>query len=648
MEKNYKYLFTQGEIGELTVKNRVVMTAAMTGYPGLNGEVTDRIIRYYEERARGGVGLIFTEAGVVDDTYGIVRYNQLHYTPRCINGLERLCLALKKYGTRVFAQLWHGGGICSAEVCGCQVVSSSDVPSIPGNIPRPLSREEIKELVKKYAVSARTCQLAGFDGVEIHAAHGYLVAQFLSPYFNHRKDEYGGTFENRVRFLREILEAVRKAVGKKYPISVRISADEMGKAKNQEHMDLHDGIRLAKYIDESGLVNVINISYGNKFTPNANCDPYFYETGWKENIALAIKKTVHLPTITTNTIKCPKDAEKHLEKGISDFVGILRGNLADPDFVRKTFQGREDEIRNCIGCLYCRDTRGSGQLGMRCTVNPRLGLEIDYPPHEKDGKGRTVVVIGGGPGGMEAAKILAERGFSVILFEKENKLGGKMNLASKPKHKEKIARLAETMQRQCEKAGVDIRLNTYATMKKIKELSPVAVFVATGSVPIIPNLEGTDLPNVYTAEKVLQDNLTFENKRVVIVGSGLTGMETAETLAEKGSKILMVEMLSDIGPGLLKEILEEEKKNLFRYHPEIYTQHQLLRIEKNRVEVKSLVSQERKYIEADIVVLSLGVRPRDGIGKKEPWIFVVGDAEKGGRICDAIRSGFSQAYAFIP
>ena len=195
---------------------------------------------------------------------------------------------------------------------------------------------------------------------------------------------------------------------------------------------------------------------------------------------------------------------------------------------------------------------------------------------------------------------------------------------------------------------MEIRLNTYVTMKRIKELSPVAVFVATGAVPIIPNLEGVNLPNVYTAEQVLQDNLLFEDQDVVIVGSGLTGMETAEMLAENGSNISMIEMQPDIGAGLLKEILEEEKKNLYRYNPKIYTRHQLMCIKENGVEVKNLATEEIKFIRADKIVLSLGVRPKDGIDEREPWIFVVGDAEKGGRICDAIRSGFSQAYAFVP
>lgn len=652
MERDYNYLFAPGKIGRLTVKNRIAMTAAMTGYPGLNGEVTDRIIRYYEERAKGGAGIIFTEAGVVDDICGIARYNQLHYTPRCINGLERLCLALRKYGTRVFAQLWHGGGICSPEVCGCQTVSSSDVASIPGNIPRPLTKEEIKKLVKKYVVSAKTCQLAGFDGIEIHAAHGYLIAQFLSPYFNHRTDEYGGAFENRVRLLDEILRAVREETGPGYPISVRISADEMGQELRAAHMTLEDGVRLAKYLDESGLVDIINISNGNKFTPNANCDPYFYKGGWKEPIALAVKKAVKLPTIATNTIKHPEEAERQLAKGISDFVGVLRGHLADPEFVGKAARGREDEIRGCIGCLYCRDPRGSGQMGMRCALNPRLGLEVDYPLRSKDGNGRKTAVVGGGPGGMEAARVLAERGFQVTLFEKEGILGGTMNLAAKPDHKEKIARLIRSMEVQCRKAGVDIRLNTEATPELLKEMAFEAVFAASGAVPVIPAFEGVGLPHVYTAEKVLREDRTFENKKVAVIGSGLTGMETAEILAKRGSRITMVEMLSDIGPGLLKEILDEEKKKLFQYCPDIYTRHQLVKILENGIEVRNLENNESFVIETDTVVLALGVRPRpdfvESFKEAAPQVFAVGDAEHGGRIGDAIRSGYSQAYAYTP
>lgn len=291
-------------------------------------------------------------------------------------------------------------------------------------------------------------------------------------------------------------------------------------------------------------------------------------------------------------------------------------------------------------------------MGMRCALNPRLGLEVDYPLRSKDGNGRKTAVVGGGPGGMEAARVLAERGFQVTLFEKEGILGGTMNLAAKPDHKEKIARLIRSMEVQCRKAGVDIRLNTEATPELLKEMAFEAVFAASGAVPVIPAFEGVELPHVYTAEKVLREDRTFENKKVAVIGSGLTGMETAEILAKRGSRITMVEMLSDIGPGLLKEILDEQKKKLFQYCPDVYTRHQLVKILENGIEVRNLENNESFVIETDIVVLALGVRPRpdfvESFKEAAPQVFAVGDAEHGGRIGDAIRSGYSQAYAYTP
>lgn len=649
MDQKYEHLFAPGKIGNLTIKNRIVMAPAMTGFPGLDGEVGNRLIGYYEERAKGGVGAVIVEAGTIDECHSLGRYNQIYYQPKAAAGLERLCEALHRYDTKVFAQLWHGGNTCDPEMNHGVIYSASDVPVISGWIPHPLSKEEITALVERYAAAAGLCKKVGFDGVEVHAAHGYLIAQFLSRHFNRRTDEYGGSFENRVRFLDEILRAVRDAVGPGYPVSVRFSADEMASDYDEDHMTLEDGLRLAKHLDGSGLVDVLNVSYCNRLTPNANCDPYFYESGWKARIAKQIKDAVSCPVMSTNTVKSPEDGERQLAEGASDFVLLGRGLIADPHFAKKARQGRGDEIFQCIGCLLCRESMGGA--GMLCSVNPCAGYETEYRTFRQDGAGRAVAVIGGGPAGMKAAWVLAKRGFSVKLYEREQELGGTLNLADQPSHKGQLTRLNRTLQRHLTEAGVAVSLGTEATPELLRRDGTVGVFLATGAIPVVPPIEGIDLSHVFLAEQVIRDHLTLSG-HVAVIGSGLTGLEVAEMLARKGSKVTIVEMRDQLGPGIYSEIMREMSKELNGYRLNVHTGSKLVSIKTGKIQVEEVRTGATKWLEADAVVLAMGVRPQPGLEETFRQAFdqvvVIGDAGRGGRIYQAIKEGFCKAFVFEP
>lgn len=623
------------------------MAPAMTGFPGLDGEVGNRLIEYYVERAKGGAGAVLVEAGTIDEFHSLGRYNQIYYLPKAAAGLERLCEALHRYDTKVFAQLWHGGNTCDPEMNHGVIYSASDVPAIPGWVPRPLQKEEITALVKRYAAAAALCKKVGFDGVEVHAAHGYLIAQFLSRHFNRRTDEYGGSFENRVRFLDEILRAVRDAVGAGYPVSVRFSADEMASDYDEDHMTLEDGLRLAKHLDDSGLVDILNVSYCNRLTPNANCDPYFYESGWKASISRQIKEAVSCPVMSTNTVKAPEDGERQLADGASDFVLLGRGLIADPHFAKKARQGRGDEIFQCIGCLLCRESMGGA--GMLCSVNPCAGYEAEYRTFRHNGTGRRIAVVGGGPAGMKAAWVLAKRGFSVKLYEKEQELGGTLNLADQPTHKSQLTRLKQTLQRHLEEAGVTVVLGTEATPELLRRDGTVGVFLATGAIPVVPPIEGVDQPQVFLAEQVIRDHLTLPGN-VAVIGSGLTGLETAEMLARKGSKITIVEMRDQLGPGIYSEIMREMNQELHSYEPQIYTGSRLVSIKAGKIQVEEMETGTPKWLVADAVVLAVGVKPRPDVEATFRKVFdqvvVVGDAGGGGRIYHAIKEGFCKAFVF--
>jgi 2,4-dienoyl-CoA reductase-like NADH-dependent reductase (Old Yellow Enzyme family)/thioredoxin reductase len=627
-----------------------------TDFANHDGTASQRLIRYYEERARGGIGLVINEYTGVDEIESVpTNYNLRISRDWHIASCERLTDAVHMHGARIFAQLHHAGCTSNPLLSGRTPLSASDIPAVPGApIPRAMTLEEIKTAERKFIEAAVRCKKAGYDGIELHGAHSYLIGQFFSPYYNKRSDDYGGGFENRMRFISEIIDGIRAALGRSYPISARICGDEMT-PDAPGTLSLVDGLAIGEYLQSKGI-DAINVSNGNALNANANCDPYSYTPGWKKHVARAFKERLSIPVIATNTIKDPAFAESLLEEGVCDFVALGRSQFADPDFVMKALEGRPDEIRPCIGCMFCRERLLVHRNSVACSVNPRMGREYALNRVEKDGAGRPAVVIGGGPGGMEAARVLAERGFAVTLYEKSDALGGTLNIADKPPHKELITRLVKSMSFSLKKLGVDVRLGIEATPIFVRKMSPVGVFVACGALPIIPKLEGIDASGVFTAEAVITGEAN-PSGRVAIIGTGLTGLETADLLTERGAEITLVEMQDEAAPGLFPVIKNDIMARIGKSSPKILTGHRLTSVKRNDRALNANLRDNaggNVSIEVDYIVLALGVRPdtetveafEREFGANR--VFALGAAVRQGRIYEAVRDGFDRAFSFVP
>lgn len=646
----YEMLFSPGRIGRLDIKNRAVMSPMGTDFANPDGTASMRLIRYYQERARGGIGLIINEYTGVDHVNSVPSPHNLRISEdKHIASLEILTDAVHAYGAKIFAQIHHGGSTSKATLAGRQALSASDIPIVPGApAPRAMTIEEIHDAQQKFLSAALRCKKAGYDGIELHGAHSYLIGQFMSPYYNKRTDEYGGGFENRMRFIGEIIDLIRGALGAGFPLSVRINGDEMT-PQVEDTLTLEDGLMIGQYLQNKGI-DVLNVSNGSGLNPNANCDPYSYEPGWKKHVARAFKQALSIPIIATNTIKDPAFAEQLLEEGVSDFVALGRSQFADPEFISKAYEGREAEIRQCIGCMVCRERLVGNGLSAVCAINPRMGREHLYPNYPNNGGGRTVAVVGGGPAGMEAAYVLAQRGYRVTLFEKETALGGTLNLADKAPHKQLITRLTRTLEAQLCALGVDIRLNIEATPDAIKAMEPVGVFLATGARPILPPIPGIGNANVETAENVIRAGAQLKG-RVAVIGTGMTGLEAAEMLGANGAKITMVEMLSDIGPGLFAVIKNDMLSRIKLYKPTLLPGHKLVAIDERTIILERATDGAKVEVEADHVVLALGVMPPRGLVERFQTacarVIAIGDAAQGGRIYEAMKEGFDKAYYFM-
>ncbi|MEH7110543.1 FAD-dependent oxidoreductase [Bacillus sp. JJ1764] len=639
----YPHLFEKGKIGSLVLKNRVVMPPMGTNLAGPYGEVTDRQIRYYEERAMGGTGLIIVEFTSIDYELGKGMLNQLRIDEdRFVTGFHRLANAVHKYDAKIFVQLHHAGRQSNSILTeGKQMVAPSAITcAAVGEEPRELTNAEVKELVNKFIKAAIRCKTAGIDGVEVHGAHGYLINQFISPNTNLRTDEYGGSFENRMRFLKEIVVGIKEKCGWDYPVTVRLSVDEFD--EGGQNVSLSKEISM--YLEKIG-VDGIHASCGNYNSMDKMIESMMFEQGWKVYLAEEIKKVVNIPVITVGVIREPKFAEKILEEQRADFIAIGRGQIADPDWSKKALEGRDQEIRKCICCLSC--IRSAMEMNVKCSVNVRAGRELEFPEMKPIEEKRNVAIVGGGPGGMEAARILSLKGYQVTIFEKDNKLGGQLNLVTTPVAKEKMNWIIDYHRHEMERLHVDVRLGTEASIDKIKAINPYAVFLATGAKPIMPNMMGMDLPIVCDYEDVLLERQAFVNKRIAVIGSGMVCYSVARKLAEKGNQVILIDVPTATGGKVSAPTRMMLINRLRNNHVQIIEGKKLDQILPNSIIIKDKM-EEQSEMNVDHVVFSLGTQAHNPLEEsyREHFenVFVLGDANDPSSITNAIKDGFEKAY----
>lgn len=647
----YEKMFSEGRIGKLVLKNRLVMSPMGIGLAELDGSPSDEMIAFYEARAEGGAGLIIPEITRINDVHGIGLLRQLSVTKdRHIAPLSRLAEAIHRHGAKIFIQLHHPGRETVSDLIGGQpvVAPSAIMCKFSKQETRALENAEIKELVQQFIAGAVRVQKAGCDGVELHAAHGYLINQFLSPYTNKREDEYGGSFENRLRFIAEIITGIREKCGPDFPICVRLSVEEFldKTGVTEPYIHIQDGVKISMALEKLGI-DVMNVSCGIYETGSVCVEPISFPQGWRRELIKAVKDHVNVPVIGNSAFREPAIAEEFLEDGIEDFVGLGRAWLADEQWGKKVYEGRENELRKCISCMRCFESLSeynAAGVPAECAVNPRMAREKKYGKAVRDLEAHTAVVVGGGPAGMSAALTLADRGVKVTLFEKTAALGGLVNYGKEPPHKGNMKWLADFYTDAFSRLNVDIRLNTEATVELVDDLKPDAVVIATGGTAIVPELPGVHGANVYSVEDVLGGKASLEKKTVVLVGAGMTGIETAEYLCARGNKVTVVDMLNKIAPDGNGTIVADVMGRLKQYGAEFLLEHTLKEIGPEGVVLEAKASATAKTLASDAVVLSLGVRPNtvlaEALKAKGYQTKVIGDAVKVGKIAPATRGGF--------
>lgn len=636
-------LFEPAKIGKLEIPNRIVMAPMATNYATSRGEVSQRLIAYYEERAKGGTGLIIVEGTCVSPPEGKGWACEIClHRDSLVSGHAVMVEILHSYGAKVFVQLHHAGRQTNLGVTeGISPVAPSAVPLRGGPVPRELTTEEVKTLVKKFVAAAERAKRAGYDGIELHGAHGYLIHQFLSPMTNQRKDEYGGSVEKRLRFSIEIILGIKERLGMDFPVGLRMSAEggySLEEAKN-----------FVKPWEEAGL-DVIHVSAGGigpvTYAPREE-SPLAHKEGWIVPFAQAIKGLVEIPVIAVSEIRHPQFAASVLEAGQADFIALGRPLLADPAWASKARGGHPEDIRRCISCGWCVTNISPG-TPVHCVVNPELGRELEMAKITPAVQRKQVMVVGSGPAGMEAARVAALRGHQVNLYEKERELGaGQLRLAAAAPGKEKLRWVKQDLETQLRKLPVKLHLGTEVDKDLVEKLAPEVLIVATGARPAQPTIPGLNkavgaqytVP-LLTAHEVLAGQAQLQGKKVVVLGGWQTGCETAEYLASRGFSVSIVarssqaQMAADAIP--LNRAAMFARLDLLKV--EIIPEHDVKEIEAGGLRLISQEGKER-FLVADTIVLARGVVPNrewaEGLEAKVAEVYYIGDCAQPATIAEA-------------
>ena len=639
----FPHLFSEGKIGNFNVKNRIVMLPMARQFQGFNGEVTQKTIDYYAERAKGGVGLI-----IVGSTR-VFPPGHKFYTPASLNlgdnrylpGHSELVQEVHAYGTKIGIQFGHVGGQTISQGAAASDVQQFFCDGTPYPKPRPVTRSEIYDIIDLFGRGALMAKTAGYDMVEIHGAHGYLLSGFLSPKLNRRTDDFGGVLENRTRIIVEIIKQMKGQAGSDFPICVRFSAVDY----LENSIDLDESPKMAKIFEEAGA-DVLSISAGCHEYQHLSNDMMRLEEGFKLPIFEAIKKEVNIPIIVAGGFRNPDKCENAVADGVADFLGMARPLVADPQWPKKARTGGVEDIRRCISCGECLYERGGKFVYPHgCSVNAAFSRESRWSTIKPADTRKKVMIIGGGPAGMEAARVASLRGHEVTLYEKGKELGGQLLLAAVPPGKGKILWIRDYLAKQLEKQGVKVNLGVEVTLEMIEKENPEAMVLATGSKPSHSDITGTKDKRVLSAWDVLEGNVDLKSQKVVVIGGNMLACETAEFIAEKGNDVTVIKMrpgsyiAEDMEPtnrrGLLDSLQEHNVTLLFDFKVE--------EISWDGVIVAKRDSGEKQTIEADVIVSALGSQPVRGLAedleKLDVEFYPIGDCRAPNNIRQAIYEG---------